>query len=387
MATQSSVRISNQELIIQYLMKNGETSRAKLAKNLNISKPTISLNAEKLIEKEILMETGEGESSGGRKPTLLNFNYNHRILVAIDLNRNQPLIALSNLSGQLKFSTTLEMEVTEKKPFLVQRLTTAINDLITSHDYDLSSLGAISIAVPGVIDDLTDEIFANPQDNLWTDLKLKKVLSEIYHVPVIMKNDISMAALGEKHYGVGQNYDDLMYVSSGSGVGAGLIVNGELFQGKRNFAGEIGFSKINGVDGKTLEESISTPVLLEKIKQDIEEGQETLLSKDQMDSLKISDIQKAIESGDVYLTDLMKASGVMLGIVVANVALIMDLETVIIGGVLSEVSEVFIEGVAETVKKIMPFKTKIYKSKLGQVSGIYGLLVVAKSLVLNRLID
>lgn len=387
MATQSSVRINNQELIIQYLIENGETSRAKLAKDLNISKPTISLNAEKLLEKELLIEMGEGESSGGRKPTLLNFNYDHKIMVAIDLNRNQPLIALSNLSGQLLFSTSLEMKVTEKKPFLVQRLMTAINELITSHDYDLSTLGAISIAIPGVIDDLTDEIFANPQDNLWTDLKLKKVLTDIYHVPVIMKNDISMAALGEKHYGLGKAYDDLMFVSAGSGVGAGLIINGSLFQGKRNFAGEIGFTRINGISNPTLEESISTPILLEKIQSDINNGQKTLLTRSQIKNLKISDIKNAISSGDNYLKNIIKDAGRLLGNAVSNISLVMDLESVIIGGVLSEVSDVFIEGVDETVTEMMPFKTKVYKSKLGQVAGIYGLLVVAKELLLESLID
>lgn len=387
MATQSSVRISNQELIIEYLMKRGETSRAMLAKNLNISKPTISLNTEKLLDKKILIEVGEGESSGGRKPRLLNFNYNHKILIAIDLNRNQPVIALSNLSGELMFSTTLEMNITEKKIFLLHRLVATINELITSHKYNLSTLGAISIAIPGVIDDLTDEIFANSPDNLWTDLKLKKVLSEIYRVPVIMKNDISMATLGEKHYGVGKPYDDLIYVSSGSGIGAGLIINGDLFQGKRNFAGEIGFSKINGIDNNTLEESISTSVMLDKIKYDIKNGQTVLLSNGQINNLKIIDIKIAIDNGDNYLRNLIKEAGVMLGIAVANIALVMDLESIIIGGVLSEVSDAFIEGVEETVDKMMPFKTKVYKSHLGQVSGLYGLLIVAKTMLISQLID
>jgi len=383
MATQSSVRINNQELMIQYLIENGETSRAQLAKDLSISKPTVSLNAEKLLEKELLVETGEGLSSGGRKPTLLNFNYNHKIIVAIDLNRNQPLIALSNLSGKLMFSTSLKMLVTESKPFLIQRLTTAINDLIISHNYDMSSLGAISIAVPGVIDDVTDKIFANPQDNLWTDLNLKKVLSEIYHVPVLMKNDISMAALGVKHYGLGKAFDDLLYVSAGHGIGGGIILKGELLEGKRNFAGELGITRLDG--DKTLEEQIGSSAIVDKIKSDLASGQKSKLIHDK--DLTLKEIKTAIKAGDDYLIDLMKSSAGMLGNAVANIALILDLEAIIVGGVLSEVGDLFMDTIQERVKKIVPFDVKVSRSNLGQEAGIYGLLVIGKSFILDQLIE
>ena len=383
MATQSSVRISNQELMIEYLMKNGETSRAQLAKDLSISKPTVSLNAEKLLERELLIETGEGLSSGGRKPTLLNFNYDHKIIVAIDLNRNQPLIALSNLSGRLMFSTRLEMMVTESKPFLIQRLTTAINELIISHAYDMTSLGAISIAVPGVIDDVNDKIFANPQDNLWTDLNLKKVLTEIYHVPVLMKNDISMAALGVKHYGLGKDYDDLLYVSAGHGIGGGIILKGELLEGKRNFAGELGITRLNG--DKTLEEQISSSAIVERIKADIKLGQVCKLSLDQ--PLTLKEIKTAITAGDEYIIQVIKSSAKILGNAVANIALILDLEAIVVGGVLSEVGDLFITNIEDRVQQIVPFDVKVSTSNLGQEAGIYGLLVIGKSFILNQLIE
>lgn len=382
MATQSSVRISNQELMIHYLMENGETSRADLAKRLKMSKPTVSSNAEKLLEKKILIETGEGSSSGGRKPTLLNFNYDYKILVAIDLNRNQPLIALSDLSGHLKYSTTINMLVTESKPFLVQRLTTAINDLITSHDYDLESLGAISVAIPGVIDDVNDTIFANPQENLWTNLNLKKVLKEIYHVPVIMKNDIRMAALGVKHYGAGRDYDDLMYVSAGHGVGSGILLDGHLLEGKRKFAGEIGFTKLGE---RTLEETIGTSYLVERIIHDINNGQTSLLVPDP--SLTLKDIKKALDQGDDYLAGVIVQAGQLLGQALANIIPLLDLETIVVGGVLSEVSPKFFEAIEGIIKRDVPFDLKVYKSDLGQEAGIYGLLVVGRERIINTLIE
>jgi len=384
MATQSSVRINNQQLIIDYLIENGETSRADLSKILKISKPTVSLNAEKLLEQKILLEVGEGHSSGGRKPTLLSFNFDYKIIVAIDLNRNQPVIALSNLSGKLLYSTRLEMKVTESKPFLIQRLTTSINELITSHQYKLESLGAISIAIPGVIDDINDKIFANPQDNLWTDLNLKKVLKEIYHVPVMMRNDVSMAALGEHHYGQGKSYDDLMFVSAGHGIGAGLIVNGDLLKGKRNFAGEIGFTRIGG--SKSLEETIGSSVLVEKIKQEVEAGHITKID-DTPHELTLSEIVKAINKKDEYLIGLIEEAGQLLGYAISNIAVVLDLETVILGGALCGLGDTFIGKIKETVNTTVPFELECQVSSLGQEAGIYGLLVVGKTYIMSQLIE
>jgi len=278
----------------------------------------------------------------------------------------------------------LEMKVTESKPFLIQRLTTSINELITSHQYKLESLGAISIAIPGVIDDINDKIFANPQDNLWTDLNLKKVLKEIYHVPVMMRNDVSMAALGEHHYGQGKSYDDLMFVSAGHGIGAGLIVNGDLLKGKRNFAGEIGFTRIGG--SKSLEETIGSSVLVEKIKQEVEAGHITKID-DTPHELTLSEIVKAINKKDEYLIGLIEEAGQLLGYAISNIAVVLDLETVILGGALCGLGDTFIGKIKETVNTTVPFELECQVSSLGQEAGIYGLLVVGKTYIMSQLIE
>lgn len=387
-ATQSTIRINNQELIIEYILENGKTSRANLSKLLNISKPTISSNAEKLIEKNILIELGEGKSSGGRKPTLLDFNYEHKTIIAIDLNRNQPLLALSNLSGEILETVSIEVSVYDDKPILIQKLTTAVNDLVQLCGYKIDSLGAISIAIPGVIDEVTGEIFANPQFNLWTNLNLKQVLNNIYHVPVILKNDISMAALGEKHYGIGKFYDDLVYVSSGLGVGAGIILHGELFEGKRKAAGEIGYSRIDHGSGrKSLEDEISTLTIFKKIKKDIEEGQETLLNKlENKENMTINDIKDALDQGDEYICNYVKEIGSILGIVVMNTALILDLEIIIVGGVLSELGEPLNHAIRAVGENTLPFETIVRSSELKEMAGVYGLLVVAKKCIMKGLV-
>lgn len=383
-ARQSTIRKNNQALILEYILNHGQTSRADLAKKLKISKPTISHNTELLIEQNILFEVGAGESKGGRKPTLLEFNGSHKIIVALDLNRNEPKIALSDLLGNLIDQKSIKATVQDGKPVLIQKLTTGINDLIHNHDFSIDSLGAISIAIPGVINEVTGEIFANPQFNLWRDLNLKKILTEIYHVPIMMKNDVSMAALGEKHYGAGKDYDDLIYVSVGLGVGAGLILHGDLFEGKRKAAGEIGYSRVFGLGiEKNLEDEISTLALAKRIKNDLETADTLLKSEEE---ISIEKIKEALDQKDSYIESLVEHIGHALGIAVSNIAIILDLEQIIIGGVLSILGDPLIKAVKSVVEDL-PFQVEVKQSELGQQAGIRGLLEIARDQVIENLVE
>ncbi len=387
-ATQSTIRINNQELIIEHILENGATSRANISKELNISKPTVSSNTEKLISQNILKEIGEGKSSGGRKPTLLDINYDYKIIIAIDLNRNEPLLALSNLSGDILDQESIEVSLTDGKTVLTKKLTESINHLINVNGYDLKQLGAISIAIPGVIDESTGEVFANPQFNLWTELNLIRILKSIYGVTVIMKNDISMAALGEKHYGMGKFYDDLVYVSSGLGIGAGIIIDGKLHEGKRKAAGEVGYSKIFGVKtNDNLEDRITTTAIIKRVKDDLKSGIKTNILDYCEKEISIKAINTSLKSGDEYICNLVVEIGTALGMIVSNIALILDLEIVILGGVLNELGDYFLKTVRDVVEKSLPFDTIVRKSELGKIAGVYGLLVIAKEAVMKGLVE
>ena len=98
---QTLVKINNQNAIIKFIIKNGPISRAELAKRLKISKPTVSTNVEGLLEKNILLEVGRGETHIGKKPILLDFNKNYKYVLACDLSRNNSKIAVSNLQGEI----------------------------------------------------------------------------------------------------------------------------------------------------------------------------------------------------------------------------------------------------------------------------------------------
>jgi len=385
-ANPSSVRINNQELIIEYLRAYGPTSRAALSKALSISKPTVSTNVDALLSLDILIERGTGHSSGGRIPTLVAFNDQYKCILAMDLNRNAPLIALCDLSGEIIKLKSVDVAIEDEKPVIIEKITSAMNSLLKNNAYKISDLGVISIAIPGVIDEDTGKIFANPQFNLWTKLNLKHMLSEIYHVPVVMKNDISMAALGEKHYGCGKSYEDMAYVSAGLGIGAGLILNNKLFEGKRKAAGEIGYSRIFS-NQESLEEQLSTLKLFSNIKEDLKNNKETVLQKMIRDEdLSIDMLKAALKLNDEYVIKLIKEVGHVLGTAVANMALILDLELIVIGGVVAEFGDVLLDEIKKVNEAILPFETHIESSQLETMAGIYGLMVLGQEIILKGMV-
>lgn len=386
-AKPSSVRINNQRLMIEYLRAYGPQSRADLSKALAISKPSISTNVEGLLAKGILIEIGSGASSGGRIPTLIAFNSRYKCIMAIDLNRSKPLIALGNLDGEIVDSMAVDVALDDDKAMHIKKLTGAIDDLLGIQGYLLTDLGVISVAIPGVVDEDTGRVFAHNQFKTWTKLNLKDILQQAYKVDVVMKNDISMAALGECHHGCGIAYEDMAYVSVGLGVGAGLILRNQLFEGHRKAAGEIGYSRILG-HPHTIEDQVSIPKLWERIKSDLALGQETCLQTWLMSApLDMALLVRAAHEKDAYVLDLLESIGQVLGTAVANMALVLDLELIVIGGSISELGPYLMKHIIKTCDEILPFETHIKVSDLSSMAGLYGLVVLGEEIIVKGLVD
>jgi predicted NBD/HSP70 family sugar kinase len=304
----------------------------------------------------------------------------------MDLNRNKPLIALSNLNKEILQVLKIDVNIHDEKPLIIEKMTTGMNALLKGQGFTVEELGVITIAIPGVIDEDTGKIFANPQFNLWSKLNLKSILSEIYGVPVLMKNDISMAALGEKYFGCGKSYKYMAYVSAGLGVGAGIILNNKLYEGPRKAAGEIGYMKLSNQEGN-LENQLSTLKIFNKIQKDIDDGLETVLSnKIKERSLSVEMINEGIQENDPYSKSLIESLARLMGSAVGNMALVLDLELIVMGGTLGELDGVFLDQIRATVDEMLPFSIEIVNSKLKSMAGIYGLIELGEGYIMKEIV-
>lgn len=388
---QSLVRKANQNSIVEYLRKNGPTSKAKLSRVLKISKPTVAKNTEELLNEKILYEYGEGESSGGRKPLLIAFNPNYKFVLSLEINVNHPMIALYDLHGKILTKVRLSMLPTIKESAFLNKIYSEIEKMMKDEAIKDDRIGVITVSTPGIINEETGDIYANPQFKDWEKVNLVKELKNRFNKKVIVKNDISMAALGEKHYGIGKNYKNLIYISSTLGIGAGLILNGKLYEGLNKAAGEIGYfvtkDQINS--DQNLENEYAIPKILEKISDTLQENKDSLLYEmtgGDLKKLTLDRVVECINLADSYVLSIIDEAAIAYGIAINNISILLDLECVIIGGALAELGVYFIERIKEIIKKNNPLKVEVMTCGLKENASLYGDYIVGNEYITKHLI-
>ncbi|TVY12004.1 ROK family transcriptional regulator [Paenibacillus cremeus] len=220
-------------LIFNDVRERGPISRSQLAKELGLSPTTVTVIVDYFMEHGFLMETGKGDSSGGRKPILVKLAPDAGHVIAVDLNQSRA--AILNLEAEILRVRHLP---DAGKEGWVRSLIQVINSLILESGADFRLLG-IGIAVPGIVSLDKGEVITATNFNI-NHLSLKEELQKHFHVPILLENDANAAAYGEYLYGYGKQVANFVYLHVGKAVGAGLFLAGNLFTGGAGGAGELG---------------------------------------------------------------------------------------------------------------------------------------------------
>ncbi len=384
----STVRSVNQRIILDKIFEKQITSRTELSNTLLISKPAIADNLNDLLAIGIVQEYGEGEvaKSGGRKPRLIRFNKNHKNIITIDLNYKDPIFVLGNLKGDIfnEFSVKISEKANSQVRF--ELIKNAIQILLNSKDTSTNSLACIAISSPGVFPDKKELSFANPQFKEWFDLDLPQLILEEFQVNVLLKNDVNMAAFGELRHGAGRSSRNILYISCGIGVGAGLILDSKLYEGRFNSAGEI-FNTIDPVklgNGTNLEKSIFLESLIKKSQESIKKKPAASYTEEVSD---FNSVVKAYQENNPYLLKHLDDIGTELGCAISNIANLLSIDTVIIGGEYVVFYQTFYEKISKIVNTHCIFTPDIRPSELGRYAGIMGLFSISREHYFDSLIQ
>ncbi|WP_045520465.1 ROK family protein [Neobacillus niacini] len=243
---QQIVKKNNKALVLQLMMEKEPISRADIAQVSGLHKATVSSLVNELLEEELIFESGPGESSGGRRPVILHFNKAAGYAIGIDIGVNYVLCVLTDLKGNILIEKNQSVNRTPY-PFIMKIVQNMIQSLMDEMPHSRYGIVGIGVGVPGIVNKEGSILLA---PNLgWTNIQLKKDLEELFHVPVIIENEANAGAVGEQQFGAGQDHQNIIYVSAGIGIGVGIILNKELYQGKNGFSGEMGHMIIN-LNGK-----------------------------------------------------------------------------------------------------------------------------------------
>ena len=242
-ATHQQTRTFNQQLVLRALHDQSPLSRADLARLTGLTRTSVGDLVGTLIGDGLIEEVGRGQSSGGKSPILLRVAPDGRHLIGLDLGEAQFSGAVVNLRGEILRSIHLPLE--GRNGDAAVELVFQLVDALRADDR--SPLLGIGIGAPGIIDTSTGTVRWSVNLN-WADLRLGPLLEQRYRVPVVVANDSHAAALAELTFFRRSRPNNLIVIKVGRGVGAGIILNGQLFQGDGYGAGEFGHVSMGSAD-------------------------------------------------------------------------------------------------------------------------------------------
>lgn len=323
---QQLVKQINKTLVLEKVMNEAPISRAYIAKELGLNKGTVSSLVSELIDEHLVFETGPGESSGGRRPVMLTFNKDAGYAIGVDLGVNYILSILTDLKGNVVREIYQHITNTEYE-HVFSIIKKSINDLIESAPDSPYGIIGIGIGVPGIVNN-QGEILIAPNLH-WENVQLKQQIEKTFNLPVVIENEANAGAYGEKLFGAGKDFNNMIYVSAGIGIGVGIIIDGELYTGNNGYSGEMGHTIIM-VDGKKCscgsvgcwELYASEKALLEHVKE------KHIINSE---CLTIEMLIEEAEAGNDAIIEVFKEIGKYLSVGINNIIKTFNPQQVIIG--------------------------------------------------------
>lgn len=244
-ARSNTIRNINKQIVLNYVREREPISRAEIAKETELQRSTVSSIVDSLVAEHFIEEIGAGESSGGRKPTLLQLRKDQPVAVGVDITPSVTTLALANLGGEIlekhSFQTSPDSEETFAQ--IVRRLQKIKRKL-------KSDAVEIGISVPGLVDAATGVVSYVPYFQ-WNDWKLKQSIEAAIELPVIIDNDANAIALAELWFGgLEQSVKNFVSILVAEGIGTGIIFDGQIYRGNKGAAGEFGHMVVGKGENK-----------------------------------------------------------------------------------------------------------------------------------------
>ncbi len=320
-------------------------------------------------------------------------NPSKEYFVGVDLGGTKILAGVFDGKLELKGTTKLSTKADRGVDAVIERIARCVKEAVDECDLDLSQVRGIGVGAPGAVDTETGRVIFAPNLPGWKDVPLKKNLEKLLDAPVFLGNDCNVCTLGVFDQEYKAKPRDLIGIFIGTGIGGGLILNGDLYHGHNLTAGEIGHMviEVNGPkcgcgNRGCFEALASRTAIFREIQAAVKDGQETLLTdmlgKDLSD-MRSGDLRKAIRRGDKLATKVVEAAAEFAGIGVANLINVLNPEIVVVGGgvieaLADEMMPTLIKAAKEHVMPGTMTGIEIKASKLGDNAGITGAAVLAR---------
>jgi glucokinase-like ROK family protein len=363
-ANLQGVREFNRLLVLNCIREHGPLARVMVARHTGLSRTTVSHIVDMLLQEGFVRE-GElvdATREGGRRAILVHFNAHVGYIIGIDIGRTHLTLLLANLAAEIvaryagPFDTSRGPEVC--MPLLIAR----VHTFLAEADLSLAQIIGIGMGIPGPLDTQLQRVSAPTTMPGWDRLDIWQILQQEFAVPIYMDKDANMGTLGESRYGCGRGGGYLAYIKIGTGIGAGISIDGRIYRGHNGSAGELGHITIDE-DGPLcicgnhgcLEALAGAQAIVRDACQGLSlaklqrEDTTTSTREVQGRALDIMDVIEAAQEGNAACQAALERAGQRIGLALAGLVNLLNPEKIVIGGGVAQAGELLLAPLRQAV--------------------------------------
>ena len=357
-ADQAWVRRMNRAIILEVFRTHTTLSRARLAIETGLNPSTVSNIIGELIQENLIRETDLIQSSTGRPGRLLELNPEGGCALGIEINVDYIELLVTDFAANVLWRQRQASTPDAGQDVImlqVLQLAKQASAFIQARNFRLLGVG---VGVPGLVDVSSGLLKLAPNLH-WADVPIRDVLASHFDCPIYVENEANAAALGEYYFGAVRNVKDFIYLSAGVGLGSGIVIGGKLFRGMFGYAGEAGHMTLD-VNGELCgcgkhgcwETFVGPRAVEQRVRRSLSRGAKSILHdmvKGDLQNIVFEDVVQAAQTGDQIAIDALGEVAFYLGIGIANLVNLFNVEVIVLGGALNNASSLLLKDVERIV--------------------------------------
>jgi glucokinase-like ROK family protein len=390
----SAVKSHNIRAILLTLLRHEQASRAQLAQLTHLSATTVTNLVTDLLKQGVIAEddraTTPQRRGVGRPQTALRLVPDARYAIGIHFDVDHINIAITDLYAHPLHSVSLAHAPEQSADSLLAETARLVREAVAASGVRVNCIVGVGVGASGLVDPDTGVNVISP--NLgWRDVPLRRWLSEQLALPVRVENNVRAMALGEVLFGAGRGSYTLAFVYARVGVGAGFVVDGDIYRGSGAGAGEIGHTTIIPVGGERcrcgntgcLETLVSEPAILRQARQRARQSPTPLLAEAlaQAEGERIERIFAAARAGDPAACDLLAECAGYMGVALANLINVLNPEQIVLGGLFAQGRDVLLPTVERVIRERafanLGAQVSLQTTAFGYQAGVIGAAALA----------
>jgi predicted NBD/HSP70 family sugar kinase/DNA-binding CsgD family transcriptional regulator len=365
-ATAPLLKTLNERTVLEAIRSGAPISRAEISRRAGVSKPTVSLALQSLLDAGLVREATADPGRPSYGAVFFEPVPEAALVLGIDVGARFLRGALCDLSGEVRARQDAERAGADAQAVLAQ-IEAVLGALLEAAALPGDRVNLVVVGVPGVVDADTGRLELADNVPGLGGMTFGAELERRLGLPVQVENDVNLAALGEAWRGVARGVEDFAFLSVGTGLGAGLVLRGELHRGRHGAAGEVDF--VVAGDARDIDPCAAA---VSAVAERLADGAVTTLAP----PFDVPSVFAAARAGDEVARAVVAEEARRIALHVVPIAAVADVALVVLGGGVSASGDLLLEPVRELLSRWVPFPPRVEASSLGEAAILTGALSV-----------